>query len=44
MDVRAAVAFGAGKPLEVATVKLDGLKAGEVMVEIKATGTYCVAK
>src|SRR5215510_6988502 len=38
MDVRAAVAFGAGKPLEVATVKLDGPEAGEVMVEIKATG------
>jgi S-(hydroxymethyl)glutathione dehydrogenase/alcohol dehydrogenase len=38
MDVRAAVAFEAGKPLEIATVKLDGPKAGEVMVEIKATG------
>ena len=38
MDVRAAVAFEAGKPLEVATVKLDGPKAGEVLVEIKATG------
>src|SRR6266508_304719 len=38
MDVRAAVAFGAGKPLEVATVTLDGPKAGEVLVEIKATG------
>jgi S-(hydroxymethyl)glutathione dehydrogenase/alcohol dehydrogenase len=38
MDVRAAVAFQMGKPLEVATVKLDGPKAGEVMVEIKATG------
>jgi len=38
MDVRAAVAVQAGKPLEVATVKLDGPKAGEVMVEIKATG------
>jgi S-(hydroxymethyl)glutathione dehydrogenase / alcohol dehydrogenase len=38
MDVRAAVAFGAGKPLEVATVKLEGPRAGEVMVEIKATG------
>ena len=38
MDVRAAVAFQAGKPLEIATVKLDGPKAGEVMVEIKATG------
>ena len=38
MDVRAAVAFEAGKPLEVTTVKLDGPKAGEVMVELKATG------
>ena len=38
MDVKAAVAFEAGKPLEVATVKLDGPKTGEVMVEIKATG------
>jgi S-(hydroxymethyl)glutathione dehydrogenase/alcohol dehydrogenase len=38
MDVKAAVAFEAGKPLEVATVKLDGPRAGEVMVEIKATG------
>jgi S-(hydroxymethyl)glutathione dehydrogenase/alcohol dehydrogenase len=38
MDIRAAVAFEAGKPLEVTTVRLDGPKAGEVMVEIKATG------
>ena len=38
MDVRAAVAFEAGKPLAVTTVQLDGPKAGEVMVEIKATG------
>jgi S-(hydroxymethyl)glutathione dehydrogenase/alcohol dehydrogenase len=38
MDVKAAVAFEAGKPLEVATVKLDGPKAGEVLIEIKATG------
>src|SRR5438309_10397486 len=38
MDVRAAVAFVAGKPLEVTTVQLDGPKAGEVMVELKATG------
>jgi S-(hydroxymethyl)glutathione dehydrogenase/alcohol dehydrogenase len=38
MDVRAAVAFEAGKPLQVETVRLDGPKAGEVMVEIKATG------
>jgi S-(hydroxymethyl)glutathione dehydrogenase/alcohol dehydrogenase len=38
MDVRAAVAVGAGKPLEVTTVQLEGPKAFEVMVEIKATG------
>ena len=38
MDVRAAVAFEAGKPLEVTKVQLDGPRAGEVMVEIKATG------
>ena len=38
MDVRAAVAFEAGKPLEVTTVTLEGPKAGEVLVEIKATG------
>src|SRR5947209_10954906 len=38
MDVRAAVAFAPGKQLEVTTVSLDGPKAGEVLVEIKATG------
>ena len=38
MDVKAAVAFEAGKPLEVATVQLEGPKAFEVLVEIKATG------
>src|SRR6202521_2924219 len=38
MKTRAAVAFGAGKPLEIETVDLEGLKAGEVLVEIKATG------
>src|ERR1700751_6151533 len=38
MDVRAPVAFGPGKPLEVTTVQLEGPRAGEVMVEIKATG------
>ena len=38
MDVRAAVAFAAGKPLEIMTVQLEGPKAGEVLVEIKATG------
>ncbi|MDE2150057.1 MAG: S-(hydroxymethyl)glutathione dehydrogenase/class III alcohol dehydrogenase [Gammaproteobacteria bacterium] len=38
MDVRAAVAFEAGKPLSVETVQLDGPREGEVLVEIKATG------
>jgi S-(hydroxymethyl)glutathione dehydrogenase/alcohol dehydrogenase len=38
MDVRAAVAHEAGKPLSIETVQLEGPKAGEVMVEIKATG------
>ena len=38
MDVRAAVAHQAGKPLSIETVQLEGPKAGEVLVEIKATG------
>jgi len=38
MDVRAAVAFAAGKQLEVTTVQLEGPKAGEVLIEIKSTG------
>lgn len=38
MDVRAAVAFEKGKPLEIETVQLEGPKAGEVLIEIKATG------
>jgi S-(hydroxymethyl)glutathione dehydrogenase/alcohol dehydrogenase len=38
MKVKAAVAFEAGQPLAVETVELDGPKAGEVLVEIKATG------
>jgi len=38
MDVRAAVAFEAGKPLEIVRLNLEGPKAGEVMVELKATG------
>lgn len=38
MDVRAAVAFEAGKPLEIETVQLEGPKAGEVLIEVKATG------
>jgi len=38
MRTRAAVAFQAGKPLEVIDVNLEGPKAGEVLVEVKATG------
>ena len=38
MDVRAAVAFEAGKPLSIETVQLSGPREGEVLVEIKATG------
>ena len=38
MRTRAAVAVAAGKPLEVMEVNLEGPKAGEVLVEIRATG------
>jgi S-(hydroxymethyl)glutathione dehydrogenase/alcohol dehydrogenase len=38
MDVRAAIAWEAGKPLSVETVQLDGPRAFEVLVEVKATG------
>lgn len=38
MKTKAAVAFAAGKPLEVVEVDLQGPKQGEVLVEIKATG------
>ena len=38
MEVRAAVAHQAGKPLVIETVDLSGPRAGEVMVEIHATG------
>jgi S-(hydroxymethyl)glutathione dehydrogenase/alcohol dehydrogenase len=38
MEVRAAVAWAAGQPLTVETVQLAGPKAGEVLVEIKASG------
>ncbi len=38
MKTRAAVAFQAGKPLEIVEVDLEGPKQGEVLVEIKATG------
>src|SRR4026208_1553957 len=38
MKTKAAIGYAAGKPLEVVTVDLEGPKAGEVLVEIKATG------
>ena len=38
MKTRAAVARAPGKTLSVETVEIDGPKAGEVMVEVKATG------
>ncbi|MSQ73754.1 MAG: S-(hydroxymethyl)glutathione dehydrogenase/class III alcohol dehydrogenase [Betaproteobacteria bacterium] len=38
MKVKAAVAHEAGKPLIIESVDLDGPKAGEVLVELKATG------
>ncbi len=38
MRTKAAVAIEAGKPLEIMEVNLEGPKAGEVLVEIKATG------
>ena len=38
MKTRAAVAFEAKKPLEIVEVDLEGPKAFEVLVEIKATG------
>ena len=38
MKTRAAVAFEAKRPLEIVEVDLEGPRAGEVLVEIKATG------
>ncbi len=38
MKTRAAVAFEAGKPLEIVDVDLEGPQDGEVLVEVKATG------
>ena len=38
MKSRAAVAFASGEPLEIVEVDLDGPKAGEVLIEVKATG------
>ena len=45
MKTRAAVAWQAGQPLTIETVDLEGPRAGEVLVEVKATGichTDCV--
>jgi S-(hydroxymethyl)glutathione dehydrogenase/alcohol dehydrogenase len=38
MDIKAAIAWEAGKPLSIETVQLEGPRTGEVLVEIKATG------
>src|SRR6266853_3163324 len=38
MKTKAAIAHAAGRPLEVVTVDLDGPKAGEVLVQIHASG------
>ena len=38
METRAAVAHKAAEPLTIETISLEGPKAGEVLVEIKATG------
>ena len=38
MKTKATVAVGAGKPLEIVEVDLEGPRAGEVLVEVKATG------
>jgi S-(hydroxymethyl)glutathione dehydrogenase/alcohol dehydrogenase len=38
MKTKAAVAFAAGRPLEIVTVDLAGPQSGEVLIEIKATG------
>lgn len=38
MKTRAAIAWEAGKPLEIEEIDLEGPKAGEVLIQIKATG------
>ncbi|MFA1676853.1 S-(hydroxymethyl)glutathione dehydrogenase, partial [Rhizobium mongolense] len=38
MKTRAAIAVQAGKPLKITEVDLEGPRAGEVLVEVKATG------
>ena len=40
MKTAAAIALEAGTPLEIMDVDLDGPRAGEVLVEIKATGIW----
>ena len=40
MKTRAAVAFEVGKPLEAREVDLEGPRAGEVLIEIMATGIF----
>ena len=39
MQTRAAIAWKAGEPLTIETIEIEGPKAGEVLVEIKATGS-----
>jgi S-(hydroxymethyl)glutathione dehydrogenase/alcohol dehydrogenase len=38
MKTKAAIAYAAGKPLEIVTLDLDGPRGGEVLVEIRASG------
>ena len=38
MKTKAAIAWKAGQPLTIEEVELDGPRAGEVLVEVKATG------
>ena len=38
MKTKAAIAFEAGKPLEIDMVNIDGPREGEVLIEIKSTG------
>ena len=38
METRAAVAWEAGKPLTIETIRIEGPKPGEVLVEVMATG------
>jgi S-(hydroxymethyl)glutathione dehydrogenase/alcohol dehydrogenase len=38
MKTKAAIAYAAGKPLEIVTLELEGPRAGEVLVEIRASG------